>query len=311
MKRVHVVFKDGTVFEGNRQELVNAGCTKVLRNRNESGLMAPVRALEIYPEFIQFIRGGEEDFEETKKEIVSKETFTSYISKASKLDGVPIYSDGKGYYFKPHQNESIGSKEGEDECQISLSKRIIKRIEEKLYRPVAKFFHEVLELRPVITANMRSQNLSRHMIPDLLVSDFELGVTALSDVELIGVEIEATKYDSPVKNMEQTLNYMMNCDAAMLLYAVSRSEVDKIDQFYLDHHQRFGTGLGFIVMDDEFYSEYLDGKIDIVELSDVEILISYAPRAIKIKPSIKRSFLKELGTNNIHEMYDWKGDWLK
>ncbi len=166
-------------------------------------------------------------------------------------------------------------------------------------------------MRPVITANMRSQNLSRHMIPDLLVSVLGLGVTALSDVELIGVEIEATKYDSPVKNMEQTLNYMMNCDAAMLLYAVSRSEVDKIDQFYLDHHQRFGTGLGFIVMDDEFYSEYLDGKIDIVELSDVEILISYAPRAIKIKPSIKRSFLKELGTNNIHEMYDWKGDWLK
>lgn len=302
-EKIHnVELKDGTIFEGNVQYTVDILGEQVLKKISKVDESRRLSAKEIYKLVLSMIKSMDGlDDRSYIQEHIKRSSFRTMISSSARNDDVRVYSVGNGYFYKEEINL-----EGDTEELLKPRKRI--RVEEKLYEPVAKVFCDALNLKSIIIANKRPQELSKQNVPDLLLSDIESGVMAFSDVDLQAVEIKVSKHEL-LTGAYQALHYLVRCDSSLLLYAVGRSDVDKVNKALIQLHERFGIGIGFIVMEDDYYKSFVQGKIDLVDMSDIEIKIGYRAVPSPVKVSAKVSFLKALGITNIQEMFGWTGDW--
>jgi hypothetical protein len=303
-----VMLVDGTELDGNIKYLVAETTTKVFEDRYRRGHRTPLQAAELYEEVIKYVMPDDESHQDLRS-IIKKGTFSPYMTSTVKHPDYNIIKVSKGYLLKKSIEEND---DGIDQETSELVKRKTqyKMLERKSYRAVGEFFNQVEGLRSIITANIKTPKATKYTVMDILLCDCRPGYSSYADIELIAVEIKHSRKATTIESMLQTANYISNYGASLLLYPVAKSDKEKVDPKLIDLHYQLGVGLGFIIMDDEVYDDYFEGKIDEIELEDIDVDIPYKPRRSWIPANQKFDSFQLIG-QTLYDINDWNGIWAK
>ncbi|MDF1617214.1 hypothetical protein [Petrocella sp. FN5] len=299
MAKKLIKMRTGEILEDTKENIVAKISEQVLKEIYDSGTNEKLKAKEVLKKFNKYIV-----MTDVEIQAFFGSTFATNISKSVETVGCGVSSNGNGYYY----SEPLSQKNNEDrQCDDKSYKT--RKIEELLYEPIAEYFIDVDDKRSLIVANKRPDGLSRKSIPDILVSDIDYGVIATSDITITSVEVKATRDLVNIDALHQTLNYVTRCHNSIIIFAVPESEAMKEVKEHVDFHHSFGIGIGYVIMQDDYYKAFVDGRLDRVDLGEVSIKIMYRPNWNLREPRIIRDYLNKFGVQNNTEMLNWNGNW--
>lgn len=299
MAKMIIRMRNGEVLEDTKESIIARVSEQILKEMFDKGINEKLRAKEVLKKFINHIALTEEEIQN-----IFSNTFATSISKSVETVGCGVSSNGNGYFY----SEPLSQKSNEDGSFDEKSYKT-RRIEELLYKPIAEFFIDIEDMKSIIIANKRPEGLGKKSVPDILVSDIDHGVLAISDVSVTAVEVKSTRDAVNIDALHQTLNYVTRCHNSIIMFAVPESEAMKEAKEHVDFHYSFGIGIGYVIMQDDYYRDFVNGKLESVNLADVSIKIMYRPLWKQKEPRVIREFLNKFGIHNISEMLNWNGNW--